>query len=293
MSFRKYEKIYRLGTSEAEGILKGTVYVAPKLDGTNGSVWLDFDGIQYGSRNHKLGEGADNAGFKAAYLHDDRLYDILNDHPSWRIYGEWLVPHTIKGYQDDAWRKFYVYDVHNGERFLTYDEWEYDVSSNGLEYIQHLRLDNPTMEEVEVALQMLSKKYMKDGEIGEGIVLKNYEFTNRFGVCAYAKYINEGFQSRPKKVAYDNPVEEEISSKCVTEYLVKKTADKILWASGLEEPVWDRKTMIPRLIETVYHDVITEKLYDVLKGMKSPIVNFKVLKAFVSRDVKSLGKEYF
>lgn len=293
MSFRKYEKIYRLGTSEAEGILKGTVYVAPKLDGTNGSIWCEDGALLFGSRNHKLGEGADNAGFKASNMGSLRLRDYFCEFPHRRLYGEWLVPHTIKGYKDDAWRRFYVYDVHDGERFLTPHEWEEPMKKHEIDFIEHKILHSPTMEEVEATLTLLSKQYMKPGEIGEGIVLKNFDFTNRFGVCAYAKYINEGFQSRPKKVAYDNPIEEEISSKCVTEYLVKKTADKILWASGLEEPVWDRKTMIPRLIETVYHDVITEKLYDVLKGMKSPIVNFKVLKGFVSRDVKSLGKEYF
>ena len=290
MEFRRYEKIARLGTEETDGILKGTVYVAPKLDGTNASVWKQYENLYFGSRSRRLGEGDDNAGFKHSNKDDDRIHKLLEMHPSWRLYGEWLVPHTIKGYKEDAWRKFYVYDVHNGERFLEPSEWDCEIYTAGLDYITHVRFDNPTMEEVEVALQLLSKKYMKDGEIGEGIVLKNFSFINRFGEMKYAKYINEGFQNRPKKEALENLVEDTIAS-VVTEALVHKTAAKILSASGTVQ--WDRKTMIPRLIETVYHDVITEKLYDMLKELKSPTVNFKLLKGSVSRAIKEVGKEYF
>ena len=60
----KYQHIERIGTDETDGILIGSVYVFPKLDGTNASVWLNSDGtIGAGSRNRTLSAQSDNAGF--------------------------------------------------------------------------------------------------------------------------------------------------------------------------------------------------------------------------------------
>jgi len=290
VEFRRYEKIARLGTTDTEGILDGTVYVAPKLDGTNGSVWRQGATIYFGSRSRRLGEGDDNAGFKTANKDDPRLHKILDEHPNWRLYGEWLVPHTIRGYKKDAWRKFYIYDVYDGERFLKPDEWMEDISSAGLDYIFHSSLYKPTMEEVEAIRTLLSSKYMKEGEVGEGIVLKNFSFINKYGEKKYAKYINEFFHNRPKKEKLVHLTEDEIATE-VTKELVDKTVAKILVAEDTDR--WDRKTMIPRLIETVYHDVITEKLYDKLKKLKLPTVNFKLLKWSISRAIRENGEEYF
>lgn len=35
MKYRKYTHIERLGREEVDGILKGTVYITPKIDSTN------------------------------------------------------------------------------------------------------------------------------------------------------------------------------------------------------------------------------------------------------------------
>ena len=63
--FIKYMHLERLGTTEVEGIEVGLTYVFPKLDGTNGSVWMVDDNLMAGSRNRVLSAGSDNAGFYA------------------------------------------------------------------------------------------------------------------------------------------------------------------------------------------------------------------------------------
>jgi len=55
MEFKKYQHVERLGTSEVSNIMVGDVYVFPKIDGTNASVWLDGRGnICAGSRTRTL-----------------------------------------------------------------------------------------------------------------------------------------------------------------------------------------------------------------------------------------------
>ena len=64
MEFRKYQHIERFGTDEVDGIEFGKCYIFYKIDGTNGSVWLDNDGnLKAGSRNRELTLENDNARF--------------------------------------------------------------------------------------------------------------------------------------------------------------------------------------------------------------------------------------
>lgn len=71
MNFVRYQHIERFGADEVENIELGICHVFPKIDGTNGSVWLGDDGkIQAGSRNRILSLDDDNAGFYAAIISD-------------------------------------------------------------------------------------------------------------------------------------------------------------------------------------------------------------------------------
>ena len=54
---------------ETDGIELGKVYVFPKIDGTNGSVWIDDGIIKAGSRNRELTLDNDNAGFYLSLIH--------------------------------------------------------------------------------------------------------------------------------------------------------------------------------------------------------------------------------
>lgn len=105
--FRKYQHLERLDTQEVEGILDGTVHVFPKIDGTNASIWSsENDGlIRAGSRNRELSLESDNAGFYKWVIDNidtSRKWDIFDTFPNWVLYGEWLVPHSLKTYREDA-----------------------------------------------------------------------------------------------------------------------------------------------------------------------------------------------
>jgi hypothetical protein len=142
MEFRKYQHIERLGTTETAGIEFGECWVFPKIDGTNASIWIDDSGVvRAGSRTRELTLESDNAGFYN-WIYNDTL-DIFDSffakNPNKRLYGEWLVPHSLKTYRKEAWRDFYVFDVteENGEdyRYLTYDEYKPLLEEYGINYI--------------------------------------------------------------------------------------------------------------------------------------------------------------
>jgi hypothetical protein len=299
MSFIKYQHLERYGNTEVEGIEVGTCYVFPKLDGTNGSVWMDLTKaipFSCGSRNRELALDNDNAGFMKAMMDDNAVVPYIYDNPDHVLYGEWLVPHTLKTYNDDAWRKFYVFDVYDRikERLLSYDEYSEGLIAAGINVIAPIAIiKNGTESHF---TECLSKAHylVKDGEgSGEGVVIKNYDYHNKYGRQTWAKLVTNEFKAK-HHIAMGAPVvgceivEEKIAAKYVTQSLVDKVEAKIVNEMG----GWSSK-YIPRLINTVWYDVVTEETWNFVKEFKNPKVDFKVLSHYVTAKIKELKKELF
>lgn len=300
MSFIKYQHLERFGNTEVEGIEVGTVYVFPKIDGTNGSVWVESSMheavIKCGSRNRELELDNDNAGFMFAMVQDDAVKRYVFAHPSHILYGEWLVPHTLKTYSDDAWRRFYVFDVfdRNKERLLSYDEYSADAIAAGLNVIPPIAIIKNGSEEHFTQCLAKANYLVKDGEgQGEGVVLKNYDYQNKYGRQTWAKIVGNEFKAKHHlemgaPVVGCEIVEEKIVAKYVTQSLVDKVHAKIV----NEMDGWSSK-YISRLLHTVYYDLITEETWNFVKEFKSPKIDFKVLSHYTTARIKELRKELF
>lgn len=297
MSFIKYQHLERYGNTEVEGIEVGTVYVFPKIDGTNGSVWVDENGAQCcGSRNRELAIDNDNAGFMNAMVQDEAVKRYVFANPSHILYGEWLVPHTLKTYSDDAWRRFYVFDVfdRSKERLLSYDEYSGAAIAAGLNVIPPIAIIKNG--DITHFTECLAKAnyLVKDGAgQGEGVVLKNYDYKNRYGRQTWAKIVSNEFKAKHHlemgaPVVGCEIVEEKIVAKYVTQALVDKVHAKIV----NEMDGWSSK-YIPRLLHTVYYDLVTEETWNFVKEFKSPKIDFKVLSHYTTARIKELRKELF
>lgn len=296
MSFIKYQHLERFGNTEVEGIEVGTVYVFPKIDGTNGSVWQHNDMMCCGSRNRELTLDNDNAGFFNAMVKDNAVARYIREHPQHILYGEWLVPHTLKTYNDDAWRRFYVFDVfdRNKERLLSYDEYSPAAIAAGLNVIPPIAIIKNGSEEHFTQCLAKANYLVKDGEgQGEGIVLKNYDYKNKYGRQTWAKIVGNEFKAKHHlemgaPVVGCEIVEEKIVAKYVTQALVDKVHAKIV----NEMDGWSSK-YIARLLHTVYYDLVTEETWNFVKEFKSPKIDFKVLSHYTTARVKELRKELF
>jgi hypothetical protein len=297
MDFEKYMHLDKFGYDSVQGVEAGECYIFPKLDGTNASVWFDGESLQAGSRRRLLSLENDNAGFKAFVVNNPQMHSLMRDYPHLRLFGEWLVPHTLKTYRDDAWRKFYVFDVydHNRGEFLSYVEYMPLVNAYGLDFIPPICvLHNPTYEDL---IRELGNNtfLIQDGQgTGEGIVVKSYGFKNKYGKTVWAKLVSNDFKAKHVKemgpVVKESKtlVEQKIVADCVDSHLVEKTHAKII----NDEGGWSSK-LIPRLLHTVYHDLISEELWDVVKKHKNPTVNFRTLNTLTTMKIKELKPELF
>ena len=296
MTFVSYQHVEKFGVDETEGIDIGEVYVFPKIDGTNGSIWSDDGIIYYASRKRELIDN-DNAGFKTSLCADQRIIDFFGKYPQYRLYGEWLVPHTLKTYQDDAWRKFYVFDVVERGKdgvYIRYDIYKEWLDEFCMDYIPpQIIITNPSYENLLKSLEN-NGFLMKDGELGEGIVLKNYQYRNKYGIQTWAKIIRDAFKERHTKTMgcpeiENKIVEQDFVDMNVDIHLVEKTIAKIEEA---EETKWSSK-YIPRLLHTVYHEIITECIWDFVCKKKIKTFDFKRAQTLCILKIKELKPELF
>lgn len=297
MQFEKYMHLERFGTDGVEGIELGTCYVFPKLDGTNASLWFNDGEIQAGSRKRHLSIDADNAGFLAWAKEQEDIERFLTLYPELRLHGEWLVPHSLKTYRDDAWRNFYVFDVfdHSSDKFLPYEQYAEILAPYDIEYIPPICiLRNATYDAL--LKEMDNNRFLiQEGEgIGEGIVLKNYSYQNRFGRVCWAKMVTNIFKEKHVKEmgATVKNCKQMVEHDIVDTYVDKHLMDKVYAKIVNDMQGWSSR-YIPRLLQTVFYDLVNEEMWDAIKKMKNPTINFKTLNTITILKIKELRPELF
>lgn len=285
MEFLKYQHLERFGTTETAGIDMGMCYIFPKIDGTNSQLWFN-GGLHAGSRNRELTLDNDNAGFYNWAISQDKFVKFFTDYQNLRLYGEWLVPHTLKTYQKTAWNNFYVFDVIDGEKYLPYEDYKVLLDLYGIEYIPPIcKIDSPTYERLITQLEKNSYLITDGAGTGEGIVIKNYNYKNKFGRVVWAKIVKNEFKANHAKcdvseLKETKTVEEEIVNKFVTISLIEKELAKIDNETG-----WTSK-QIPRLLNTVFYCLVNEEGWNFVKAFKNPTIDFSRLLFFTTKKIK-------
>lgn len=297
MEFRKYMHLERFGNDEVQGIEVGTCYIFSKLDGSNASIWFYNNELQAGSRNRQLSLEKDNAGFYQNIKEQERYIKLVKENPTYYFYGEFLCPHSLKTYREDAWRKFYIFDVFDSvsNKYLHYDEYSKLLDKYDVEYIKPLCIiKNATYDNL--LIELGNNKYLiKDGEgTGEGIVIKNYQFENKYKRVCWAKMITNAFKEKhisemgPQVKVQKEMIEQQIVDKYIDKHLVDKVYSKIV----NENEGWSSK-YIPRLLQETFYDLIKEESWDFVKEFKFPTINFKTLQSLCILRIKEIRSELF
>jgi hypothetical protein len=311
MNFRKYQHVVKLSDPEAEGLLLGTVFVFPKIDGTNGSVWLGDDGeIKAGSRNRELSLENDNQGFYQHILSNKEPFvKFFNDYPNYTLFGEFLIPHTLKTYKENAWRHFYVFDIMDGNgQYVPYGAHMTQVvnflnnARYGFRWIPATYvLENPDIDSIHHCLQQNTYLIQDNQGIGEGIVIKNYDFCNKYDRIQWAKMVTNDFKEKhcketgPIKMASKISLEQDFIDKKLTNSMIDKVHANITNSidNRGEYFIWNSK-LIPRLLETVYHDLVNEETYNFLKTIKGDkTIDFNRLRQLCYQRIKEYKSDLF
>lgn len=288
MKFREYEKIHRLGKEEVEGILDVAVYVQEKIDGANTSIWMDPETktIQCGSRTRHLPDSESFNGFTEYAKNHAGIKKFFEMNPALVLYGEWLVRHTIQ-YQETAYRKFYLFDIYNPETD------EYLSQEDVIKTAQAFKIDFAPIvgefkySDVEGIKALVGKSSF--GDRGEGVVIKPVKpFKNKFGSHVYAKLVTKSFKE-------DNAVVFEGNNKhsdtywevyFVNKFITLPRVQKVM--NKLQPTINEKLDMkhIPRIMGTVYHDMITEEGWEIANEKQK--IDFGALKRIADKKTKQI-----
>ena len=149
---------------------------------------------------------------------------------------------------------------------------------------------------IDLLLKTLDKNtfLIKDGSgIGEGLVVKNYGFKNKWGKQIWAKLVANEFKEKHNKNSDKintldvNYIELKFVEEYCTESLIEKEYNKIKNDTGFNQ------RNIPQLLNTIYHVLIVEELWNFIKKNKNPKIDFKLLNNFVIRKIKETKKDLF
>ena len=347
--FRKYDHLERSKHPDVADISFGTVWIFPKIDGTNASIWAEpVEHPNLGvvdvvvccaSRRRQLTINDDNAGFHAWVNGDDEraiaLRAFVLQFPELIVYGEWLVPHTLKTYREDAWRRFYVFDVYSRitGKYLPYGKYAPVLNDMGIDVIPPIGIiENPSENQL-AELRDAKNTYLiqDDCGMGEGIVLKNYEWANKHGRQPWSKVVRNEFKEDNGRMFGMKPTQgakqteqEIVTAFCTPEFIRKEFAKVVLLVAndanvrfnerdpltkitcdvaGIynDQEVVDRDQfieanrhkVIPRFLGTVYLEFIEEETRAFVKKFRNPVVDFSKLQKLIIVAAKRTMKDVF
>lgn len=274
MNIKHYVDIERLKDKYAEGFKPGEhITITEKIDGSNGSFCWDTEvnTLAVFSRRRQLDQSNTLNGFYELVQSFDmnHYYKLLNK--NYIIFGEWLVPHTIK-YPEDKYRKFYVFDVwdKDKEQYLPWDSVMLIARTFNLETVP-VFYDGPFIS-WEHIYSFVGKTEMGAMPCGEGCVIKSQD---RLGeknsrLPAYVKIVSEQFSEvhkskphkeiDPEKIAAKQAMEE-LAATIVTERRIQKAIEKFI-EDNLIPSDWDEKNLgaIAKILpKAIYDDCIKEE----------------------------------
>lgn len=296
--------IERFGKSnKIKGVELGKCYIFPKIDGSNASVWLENGEICVGSRNDVCSEKHNGKGLYQAIQRDENIKTFLNHYPNYRLYGEFLTPHTLKDYNKNAWGKFYIFDVaveyKDSEFLLSYDNYSVLLEKYNILYIKPLEVINyPTT--YDFARLLENNKYLLEETdvIGEGIIIKNYEYISKqTKKQLFAKIVREEFIAEHHNLEYDElegtyiakTVEEKIADEYFTDSFIEKEIVKaidILFGGEFKKE--DRKR-IPEIFDFVFLAFVEEDMRNIVEQYKKPDMSFLKLFNLCRERIKKVS----
>lgn len=285
------------------------IYVQPKLDGANAQIFLKDDGeLGWGSRNYEQTKEYDAIRMGKYVQYHPEYKTLLLDLKAmygkdYILYGEWLTPHTLQDYERSAWEKFYIFDIYcpENDSYLSPPLCDFALNKHPdiprVPYIGMFESGDPDiMEKLMDICENQNHFLMKDGKVGEGIVIKNYsngyENTSRklfeSGIV-WGKIVRADFKAKAKAVNKGMKIlslEGELAVNNVDEEFISKEYYKFTSDEGV---VWTDK-MIPDFIKRVWEEWWRDYSFKVL-GTLDESVNLKLLRKSVAGETVKCLKD--
>lgn len=264
MEQKKFMDVVRYGHKSTQGVLNEGDYIVvmEKLDGANASFRLSEDGesVLAFSRNRQLDEENNLRGFFQWVKENISPESLI---PGIVYFGEWLVKHKVD-YGINGGQEFYLFDLYNvdGEVYLSHHTMMAEAARLGLQTVPVFYAGK--YKGYEHLVQFVNRSVL--AEQGEGIVVKNYDYRDRFGKQMYVKLVSEKFaEMRPQKTPRDPNRPESLEATFIKTFMTRARVEKLLLKlvdeGVLDEQfgIEDMETILRNLGSRVYGDILKEE----------------------------------
>lgn len=292
---KKYMSIVRYGKSGTQDIVKegDHISITEKIDGANASFTLDNGnslGVSCYSRNKQLDELDRLRGF----------YDWINNNiipikeklnPNYRYIGEWLCSHKIQ-YKQDAYYNFYLFSIwdEETEQYLHDSVIKNEAMRLGLKTPQYFYEGEYIS--FEHLMSFVGKSDLTlEPNTGEGIVVKNVNYTDRFGKQVFVKLVSERFAEVQKQKLPKNPNKDNAFITSVKSVLTKARVEKLLYKLLDEQliaedySIGDMGNILKLLNNRVIED-ITKEEFEIIENIED-----STLKRIIGKSLPTVLKE--
>lgn len=288
---KKYTDVIRLGHRSTVGVLNEGDYItiSEKLDGANASFKLNEENQVDGfSRNGSVDEKNNLRGYYG-WIKENIKPELLN--PTYRYFGEFLINHTIQ-YKPEYYKNFYLFSVYDDElqEYLPDEIMESEALRLGINTVPLIYKGKYIS--FEHLMEFVGKSDMAVN-FGEGIVVKNAKYRDKYGHQCFVKLVHEDFtevqkQKLPKDPNRPATPEQEFANMCVTKARVDKMIHKLVDEGILESNfgIEDMRLILNNLGNRIYEDIRKEESDSLPEGYE-----VQVLRKAIGSKIPLIVKE--
>jgi hypothetical protein len=264
---KKFTDVVRLGHKSTMGVLSegDNIVIQEKIDGANASFRQVGGELVSFSRNRQLSEDNTLNGF---YQFVKELEGRIQLGEGLILFGEWTNPHKVK--YPEHQKKFFLFDIYdtNEGKYLPFSTVKRVANALNLNLV-------PVFYEGEYKgfdhLQSFVGKTELGGMLGdiptgEGIVVKNTDYTDRFGNQMFVKLVTDAFrevqkQKAPKDPKVEATQEQKFVDQTVTTARIEKFLHKFVDEGILDEQfgIEDMGTILKNMNTRIHEDIMKEE----------------------------------
>lgn len=299
---KKYTDIIRYGKQGTQDVIKEGDYITitEKLDGANASFTLDIEsalGVSCYSRNQVLTEENRLRGYYDWIINNIVPIKVkLN--PNYRYIGEWLCQHKII-YKEDVYKNFYLFSIWNEEtqQYLHDDIVKSEANKLGLKTPEYFYEGQYVS--FEHLMSFVGKSNLTlEPNTGEGIVVKNSSYFDRFGKQVFVKLVSEKFAEVQKQKLPKNPNKDSIFIESIKSVLTKARIEKLLYKLLDEQLIADNYSIsdmgsLLKLLGGRVHEDIVKEEFEAIKNIEENMVKRTIgknLPVILKEILKEQGK---
>lgn len=275
---KKYMDIIRYGKTNTQGVIKDgdTISITEKVDGANASFTRDYDnpvGVSCYSRRLALNEENTLQGYYGWV--QDNIVPIKDDlNSTFRYIGEWTTPHKIQ-YKEEYTKTFLLFSIwdEDTDQYLSDEIVQQEAERLGLKTVEYFYYGKFISYE-HMASFIGKSNITKEPNTGEGIVVKNVYYFDKYGKQVFVKLVSERFAEMQKQKLPKNPNINQKEVALIKSVLTKPRVDKLMHKL-VDEEIINREDFVIENMGKLLKLLGTRVLEDMLKEESDILVNIE------------------